>query len=138
MMTICAEAAAAAPDTMVSGNWILGVLGALGTLLGVVLGHAKGKASQDVTIKDQPVRFTKDQRPVSYDQHSALDARVARIEGHLDAMQRDAGQQYKQLLEAGAEREMRLTEFFGAGLREVHARLDALMRHLPTPPNRRS
>ena len=127
---------AAAPDAMISGNWIIGVLGAVGTLLGIILGHAKGKAAQEVSIKDQPVRFTKDQRPVSYDQHTALDARVGRIEGHLDAIQRDAGQQYKQLLEAGAEREMRLTEFLGAGLREVHARLDALLRNMPPPPRR--
>ena len=136
MMNLLADAAAANPDPMISGNWILGVLGAAGTLLGIILGHAKGKASQDVTIKDQPVRFTKDQRPVSFDQHSALDARVARIENHLDRIERDAGQQYKQLLEAGAEREMRMTEFFGAGLREVHARLDALLSKLP-PTSRR-
>lgn len=128
MMNLLADAAAANPDPMISGNWILGVLGAAGTLLGIILGHAKGKASQDVTIKDQPVRFTKDQRPVSFDQHSALDARVARIENHLDRIERDAGQQYKQILEAGAERELRMTEFFGAGLREMHSRLDALLK----------
>lgn len=135
MMEILAETAAA-PDAMISGNWIIGVLGAVGTLLGVILGHAKGKAAQEVSIKDQPVRFTKDQRPVSFDQHSALDARVGRIENHLDAIQRDAGKQYQQLLEAGAAREIRLMEFMGEGLREVHARLNDLMSKLPPAPRR--
>jgi ABC-type thiamine transport system ATPase subunit len=127
---------AVTPDPMISGNWIIGVIGAAGTLLGIIFGFLKGK-SQEVVIKDQPVRFTKDQRPVSYDQHHALDARVGRIEQHLDAIQRDQGLQYKQILEAGAERELRMTEFFGAGLREVHARLDKILE-VKSNPTRRS
>ncbi len=124
-----------APDTMISGNWIIAVMGAAGTLLGIVFGFMKGKGSQEVSIANQPLRFEKQPRSVSYDQHTALDARVARIENHLDRIERDGAQQYKQILEAGAERELRMTEFLGAGMREVHQRLDALLK-LNTPTRR--
>jgi hypothetical protein len=94
------------------------------------------EATNNVTIQPPfpEVPFRKVSNPVSYDQHSALDARVARIELHLDQIQRDQSQQYKQILEAGAERELRMTEVMNEGLREVHRRLDEIL----TPrPNRR-
>jgi hypothetical protein len=134
MMNLLAETAAGA-DPMISGTWLVGFLGAVGTLLGIVMGHKNGKASQSVTLKNLPLRTLREQRPVSYDQHSALDARVGRIEAHLDVIQRDQASQYKQILEAGAERELRMTEVLNSGLREVHARLDAFMKL--SPPNRR-
>lgn len=111
-------------------TFVVAIIGALGAVWvkGRSTGRTEGENSREVTIKNQPLRMMKDDRPVSFDQHSALDARVARIEIHLDRMERDAAQQYKQLLEAGGERELRMTEFFGAGLREVHQRLDAMMK----------
>lgn len=126
-------------DVMISGEWLTGIVVAIiGAFGGIYLKARKdGENSREVTIKDQPLRMVKTDRPVSFDQHNALDARVARIENHLDRIERDAAQQYKQLLEAGGERELRMTEFFGAGLREVHARLDALMSKLPPPSSRR-
>ena len=133
-MIILAEAVTGA-DPMISGNWIIAVLGAAGTLAGILLGHAKGKASQEITIKDQPVQFQKSQRPVSFDQHASLEQRVGRIEVHLDVIQRDQANQYRQIIEAGSERELRLTETLNRGLREVHERLDGLMK--PTPPRTR-
>lgn len=128
MMNYLADISAADAGTMI-GALIIALIG------GGVIGR-KISQQREVTIKDQPVRMMKTNRPVSYDQHSALDARVARIENHLDRIERDAAQQYKQLLEAGGERELRMTEFFGAGLREVHSRLDALLNKLP-PASRR-
>ena len=128
MMNLLAETTTAGADPMISGNWLIGILGAAGTLLGVILGHSKGKASQEVVIKDQPIRFEKNQRPVSYDQHNSLEQRVGRIEAHLDVIQRDQAAQYRQILEAGAERELRLTETLHTGMRDVYARLDVLIK----------
>jgi hypothetical protein len=118
-------------------TFVVAIIGALGAVWvkGRSTGRTEGENSREVTIKDQPLRMMKQDRPVSFDQHIALDARVARIENHLDRIERDAAQQYKQLLEAGGERELRMTEFFGAGLRAVHERLDAIMK-LSNPTRR--
>jgi hypothetical protein len=62
---------------------------------------------------------------------------VARIENHLDRIERDGALQYKQILEAGSERELRMTEVLSNGLREVHARLDAIIQTNHLPPSRR-
>lgn len=122
-------------DFMISGEWltamIVAIIGAIGGVY--VKARKDGEDAREVTIKGQPLRMMKTDRPVSFDQHNALDARVARIENHLDRIERDNGQQYRQLLEAGAEREMRLTEFFGVGLRAVHERLDAMLKTSTTP-----
>ena len=127
-------AEAAPADPQISGNWIIGVLGAIATILGVIFGHARGKSAQRFSL-DSPVPevpFRKVDRPVSFDQHSSLEARVGRIELHLDVIQRDQAQQYRQILEAGSERELRMTEVISQGLREVHARLDGIIKPHPT------
>ena len=137
MMNLLAETAAGA-DPMISGTWLIGFLGAAGTLLGIIMGHKNGKASQGVTINTPipEMPFRKVERPVSYDQHNSLEQRVGRIEAHLDVIQRDQASQYRQIIEAGAERELRLTETLHAGLREVHGRLDAMMKQ--SNPTRRA
>ena len=136
MMNLLAETAAGA-DPMISGTWLIGFLGAAGTLLGIILGHKNGKASQGVTINTPipEMPFRKVERPVSYDQHNSLEQRVGRIEAHLDVIQRDQANQYRQIIEAGAERELRLTETLHAGLREVHGRLDQIFKQ--AAPTRR-
>lgn len=136
MMYLLAETAAGA-DPMISGTWLIGFLGAAGTLLGIIMGHKNGKASQGVTLNTPipEMPFRKVERPVSYDQHNSLEQRVGRIEAHLDVIQRDQASQYRTIIEVGAERELRLTETLHAGLREVHSRLDALLK---STPNRRT
>lgn len=118
-------------------TFVVGIIAAIGGvwLKARSVGKAEGENSREVTIKNQPLQMTKTDRPVSFDQHSALDARVARIENHLDRIERDGALQYKQILEAGSERELRMTEVLSQGLREVHARLDALLNRA-TPPRR--
>jgi hypothetical protein len=120
-------------------TFVVGIIAAIGGvwLKAKSVGKVEGETSREVTIKNQPLQMTKTDRPVSFDQHSALDARVARIEIHLDRIERDRALQYKQLLEAGSERELRMTEVLAQGLREVHSRLDALLtRQAPNPPRR--
>ena len=136
MMNLLAETAAGA-DPMISGSWLIAVLGAATTLLGIILGHSKGKASQGVALLAPipEIPFRKVERPVSYDQHDSLVQRVGRIETHLDVIQRDQANQYRTIIEVGAERELRLTETLHAGLREVHSRLDAILK---STPNRRT
>lgn len=125
------------PDPQISGNWIIGVIGAVASAMALIYGKRQGlkEATNNITLQSPmpEVPFRKVDRPVSYDQHSSLEARVGRIELHLDSMQRDAAAQYKQLLEAGAARESRLTETLNEGLRAVHDRLDKTFFN---PPNK--
>jgi len=127
------------PDAGVSGELLVKIIGAL--FSGFVLlmgGRAIGKKeAQGVTLQHPvpEIPFRKVSNPVSYDQHSALDARVGRIEAHLDRIERDQAMQYKQILEAGAERELRMTEAMISGLRAVHERLDQILTN--RPPTRR-
>jgi hypothetical protein len=132
-------AEAVVQETGVSGELLIKIIGALfsGILL-LMGGRAIGKKeAQGVTLQNPvpEIPFRKVSNPVSYDQHSALDARVARIETHLDRIERDQSLQYKQILEAGAERELRMTEVMNLGLRAVHERLDEILTH--RPPSRR-
>ena len=138
MMAYLAEVAAS-PDTMVSGNWIITVIGALASALALFYGKRQGlkEATNNMTLQNPvpEIPFRKVDRPVSYDQHNSLEQRVGRIEAHLDVIQRDQANQYRQILEAGSERELRMTEAINNGLREVHHRLDGLLKG-PTPPRR--
>lgn len=139
MMNLLAETVAA--DPMISGDWMLKLIGALFTGAALVLGRYWGKKEESAKLtlpNPMPeMPFRKVDRAVSFDQHSALDARVARIENHLDRIERDGAMQYKQILEAGSERELRMTEVLAQGLREVHARLDALITRQSPPTTRR-
>ncbi len=127
-------------DTMISGDWMLKLIGAIFTGAALVLGRYWGKKEEANKLSlpnpmpEMP--FRKVERPVSFDQHNSLEQRVGRIEVHLDVIQRDQASQYRQIIEAGAERELRLTETLHAGLREVHGRLDELFKQ--TSPARRS
>ena len=117
-------------DPMISGNWLLALIGAATTLVAAILGHQRGKAAQRITLNTPlpEMPFRKVERPVSYDQHNSLEQRVGRIETHLDRIERDQAAQYRQILEAGSERELRMTAALTNGLREVHSRLDGILK----------
>ena len=137
MMNLLAETISG--DTMISGDWALKLIGALFTGAALILGRYWGKKEEAAKItlpNPMPeMPFRKVERPVSFDQHNSLEQRVGRIEVHLDVIQRDQASQYRQIIEAGAERELRLTETLHAGLREVHGRLDQILK---APTNRRA
>lgn len=135
--------ATAAPDPQVSGTWVLAligkVFGGLTLLAGAVFGahkHGQKKERQrlsgEVTLKP-PVPTVPTQKvfsPPSWDQHTALEARMTRAEGEIKAVREIQSQQYVDILKHGQERETRLAEKIDASARVVHARLDELLKFL--------
>ena len=124
-------------DPQISGNWILAVLGALGTLAAGFYGHAKGKSSQQVTLNSPvpTVPFQKVPGVPSWNDHMSLMARMDRMEKHLDDLRDEQAKQYKDILEHGSVREQRIVDKIDAVAREWHARLD--VQFGPKPPTRR-
>jgi uncharacterized protein (UPF0335 family) len=125
-------------DPQISGNWILGVLGAIGTILGIVYGHAKGKSSQRFTL-DTPVPevpFRKVPGMVSWNDHQQLITRIDRLEKHFDDLRKEQSEQFKDILEHGAVREQRIMDKIDAVAREWHSRMDTQFG--PKPHTRRS
>lgn len=130
--------AEAAPDPQISGNWILAVLGALGTILAGIYGHAKGKSAQRFSLEAPvpEVPFRKVPGVPSWNDHLTLIARVDRLEKHIDDLRKEQAEQFKDILEAGSERERRLADKIDAVAREWHARMDTQFG--PKPHTRRS
>jgi hypothetical protein len=129
-MNLLAETTAAAADPMISGNWIIGFLGAAGTLLGVILGHKNGKASQSVTLATPlpEMPFRKMLTPPSWDAHKALCDRVSALELATSELRRETTHQYQEILKAGGEREVHLSDKLDGIARGIHARIDEILQ----------
>lgn len=127
MMHLLAETAA---DPMISGNWLIGFLGAAGTLLGIILGHQKGKASQSVTLSSpvSEVPTRKVSTPPSWDAHKALMDRVHSLEVITQELRRDMAGQYRELMQAGAAREQSLSDKLDGIARGIHVRIDDILK----------
>lgn len=83
MMHLLAETAAADPDTMISGKWLLAIIPAVIAALGAVWVKAKSagikEATSKITIADQPVNVKTQADPV-YAYRDDLDDHIARID----------------------------------------------------------
>jgi len=147
MNTLPLLLAEAAPDPMISGNWIIAVIGAVAAGVALVYGKKQGRAEAEdnnVTIK-QPVPtvpMSKVTTPPSWDAHRALCDRVLRLEDDLRHLSTDVkqikdsqGEQFRQLMVAGADREIRISEKIEGFARAIHGRIDEYLKH-PTPRSR--
>jgi len=83
--------------------------------------------------------------PPTWDQHAGLERRVSVIEQSQLEMRRDLAAQYKELLEAGASREYRLSGKLEGIAREIQRRIDdtmqsSMVRSMEnlSPPSRRT
>lgn len=128
---------AAAPDPQISGNWILAVLGAIGTIAAGFYGHAKGKSAQRFTLESPvpEVPFRKVPGVPSWNDHQQLIFRIDRLEKHFDELRREQSEQFKDILEHGAVREQRIMDKIDAVAREWHSRMDTQFG--PKPHTRR-
>jgi len=120
---------------------------ALGTFIGVVAGaiavvikakDAKAKGVEEgrkleqqersVTINNQPVGVQVSEPALTWTHHTALERRVETLEQAFEKERDEQARQWKILIEAGADREIRITEKLGNKLdgiaRELHRRLD--------------
>lgn len=118
---------------------IVGVLGAVAALInaikakeakakGIAEGRKQEKQERSVSITGQPVGVQLSEPALTWTHHSALEQRVGTLERAFEKERDEQARQWKILIEAGADREIRITEKLGNKLdgiaRELHRRLD--------------
>lgn len=121
MISILAEVAA---DPMVSGNWIIGVIGAIAAGIALVIGKKQGRAeAQDnnVTLQGQPIS-------VKMEEHFVTRREFDRLEKVTEGLRRDLAGQYRDLMQAGAAREQNLSDKLDGIARGIHARIDEIIK----------
>jgi hypothetical protein len=143
MTTLPLYLADAAPDAMISGNWLIAVIGAIAAGIALVIGKKQGRAEAEennVTIKHPvpTVPMSKVSTPPTWDAHVALCDRVTRQEvisnelrHDLSEVRKDMEHQYRELLAAGHERERNITDKLDGVARGIHARIDEIMKPKP-------
>ncbi|WAC20994.1 hypothetical protein OVA24_06310 [Luteolibacter sp. SL250] len=84
----------------------------------------EAKAESSVSISGQPIRIQNTPGFVTFNDIKPLTDRMERFDQDLRDLRRDQGEQYRQLLESGQERETRIKEKMDDVARDWHARLD--------------
>jgi hypothetical protein len=133
--------AAAAPDAMISGDWIIKAIGAICAGAALVLGRYWGRKEAAGMRLESPVPTvptSKVSTPPSWDAHRALCDRVSRtesdilrVEGELKEMRIIQTQQFQTLMHAGAEREERIGTKIDGFAKAVHSRIDEILTKRP-------
>ena len=85
MVNLLAEVGVGASDTLISGNWIIGMIGALFTGAALLLGKHQGKKQEQdrkVTIND-PIPKVRTQEEPEYVTNEILNGHLARIDGSI-------------------------------------------------------
>jgi uncharacterized protein (UPF0335 family) len=150
MMALLILAAAAAqhhsPDPQISGKWILDVIPVMGTaLVGVITAiigvpvlkkrwkeeGRKEATEATVTLSGQPIHFQKTPAVVTVTDLKPLADRIGRLEDEVDDLRKGQADQFKQLLESGHERELRIIKEIKETASEWHRRLDPFVNPKP-------
>lgn len=153
LLPLLAETTAAHADPMISGEWIIKIVGAIFTGAALILGRYWGrKEAEGVKITDPvpEVPTRKVSTPPSWSDHKALadrvmrtEADILRVEGELKEMRVQQTNQFQTLMAAGADREQRIGDKIEGFARAVHARVDDMMKTCQAlhsnsnPPRRR-
>jgi len=125
-------------DVSISGDWLIALIGTVVLSLGGVAlqfwraGKIAGKR-ESVTITE-PVPtfpFRKVLSPPTFEQHNALEKRVDRIDQRVDQLENNLSKQFRDLMIAGQERELRLAELIREEVRSIHVRVDAIIQSKP-------
>ncbi|WP_338287200.1 hypothetical protein [Luteolibacter sp. LG18] len=142
---ILAEAAAA-PDSQLSGEWVLKMIGALFAGLALIVPALVGVHRHATTKERERHRNVTVQAPFptvsvqannpphpSWDQHQALAARVDLIETAVEKLRTEQAAQFKEIITSGHEREKNITAAFNDKIDDVardwHGRLDLIFLH---------
>lgn len=129
-----------AGDPMVSGAWVTTlVVAVIGALAAAFTG---GRKSARMTLEEPvpTIPTRKVSQPPSWDQHTALSDRVARLEHAQAEARREQAEQYRELMESQQQRELRLMEKLDGIARGIHHRVDEVIassHHNPNPGSKR-
>ena len=123
---------AAVTDHLISGEWLIAVIGALASGAALLLGKRQGikEATNNVTLQSPvpTVPFQKVQGNVTWDHFQPLVTRMDRLESHLDKVRKEQSDQYREILDAGAQREQRMTTHFDTTVLNMTNRIDSLLK----------
>lgn len=146
MIDLLANATAQA-DPMISGNWILAMIGAITTAAAAFFGKQQGKKEAARTQIESPVPEVPTRKvstPPSYDAHRALEHRVNRLEADMQqlaneikAIRSEQHSQFVQLMAAGAERQLAINEKIEGFANAIHRRIDDVFSPNAKPAVRR-
>lgn len=121
-------------ETMVSGEWITGlvvaVIGALGAAWARTKGKEQGRSETAVSLSE-PVPTVPTRKvfsPPTWDQHRDLKERVERLEKVTMEIRKDLALQYRELLDAGAVRESRIIDKLDGLATSIHIRIDQQLK----------
>lgn len=132
------------PDAMISGDWILKLIGALFTGAALLLGRYWGRreaagVTLESPVPELPVRkvFT----PPSFSQHQELVRRVAAleyetkshreyVEAQLRDIRRESSEQFVKLMNAGEVRKDAIMESFREEMNRIYTRLNSVSDQL--------
>lgn len=133
---ILAEAATQAEDFMISGKWLIGAAVAIIPVLGTVWSKAKqaGKTEAQTTRLEPPIPEVPTRKiftPPTWSDHKALCDRVKRVEDDVSDLRESQQKQFSHLLEAGAEREIRIMDKLDGIARGIHDRIDRILKPSP-------
>ena len=141
MMTEMLAQTAQGADPMISGDWVLKLVGAVFTGAALILGRYWGKKEASSTRLEDPmpeVPTRKVSTPPSWDAHKALMDRVMRQEQisnelrhDLSEVRKEMTENYKDLMAAGQARETSISDKLDGIARGIHSRIDDLMKSKP-------
>ena len=124
-------------DHSISGDWLLKLVGAIFTGAALILGRYWGKKEALVTRLEDPVPEIPTRKvsvPPTWSDHRALvermartEADVLRVEGEIKEMRTLQAQQFQAIMQAGAEREMSLSNKLEGVATGIHRRIDEIL-----------
>lgn len=120
-------------DTMISGDWVLGLVKVLiGGLVGggsVWWGVNRKNGKQKVSLEEPTkVQTERVYSPPTFWQHRSLERRVALVESRQDKAEQESRENFMKLMEAGEQRQNRLMDKMDEMKSELNQRLDARMK----------
>lgn len=130
----------AAADPMISGNWIIAVIGALSTAVAMIYGKRQGvKEATSGVILQTPVPTvptTKVFTPPTYSQHMEVVRRVERLETAHEELRRELGESFRKLIEVGEERKDKLMDKIESSARGFHERVNQIVNEFHHAPKK--
>jgi hypothetical protein len=137
IVELIANTAPAAGDQMISAGAVTAILTGITALVTGVIGAVIGKKQAQATKLEPPVPEVPTRKvstPPTYDAHRALVERVSRLETDMQRMGEDVktirheqAAQFTQLMTAGAERQLAISEKLEAMASSLHTRINELI-----------